>query len=108
MNIPVADKPLKEITVDKSTLGDVRSWSYSSLKTFESCPYRLYIQKVKKIQEPSSPAADRGTKIHQEAEDYVRGELGELPESLKKFKSEFEVLREGLSLIHISEPTRPY
>lgn len=97
MNIPVADKPLKEITVDKSMLGDVRSWSYSSLKTFESCPYRLYIQKVKKIQEPSSPAADRGTKIHQEAEDYVRGELGEMPESLKKFESEFEVLREGFA-----------
>ena len=97
MNIPVGDKPLREVTVDPSQLGDVRAWSYSTLKTYEQCPYRVYIQKVRKIREPSSPAAERGSLIHQEAEDYVRGELGEMPESLKKFESEFEVLREGFA-----------
>ena len=67
--------------------------SYSALKVFEECPYRSYIQRGKKVPEPSSPAADRGTQIHQEAEDYVKGELGELPDSLKKFKDDFEELR---------------
>ena len=93
MNILVSDKPLKE--EPPKPLGDVRAWSYSSLKTFESCPYRLYIQKVKKIREPSGKAAERGTLIHQEAEDYVNGKIGDLPETLIKFKSEFEVLRQG-------------
>jgi hypothetical protein len=75
-------------------LGDVRAWSYSALKVFEECPYRTYISRVKGIKEPSGPAADRGTQIHQLAEDYVNGTIGELPKELKKFKDEFEELRE--------------
>lgn len=87
---PDITKPLEK----PEQLGELKAWSYSALKVFEECPYRSYIQKVKKIQEPSSPAADRGTQIHQEAEDYVKGELGELPASLSKFKNDFEQLRD--------------
>ena len=75
-------------------LGDVKAWSYSALKVFEECPYRTYISRVKGVKEPSGPAADRGTQIHQLAEDYVNGTIGELPKELKKFKDEFEELRE--------------
>ena len=85
-NVIASDKP-KE-------LGLIPAWSYSSLKTYESCPYRIYIAKVKKVQEDYGPAAERGTQIHQQAEDYVKGELGELPDTLKKFTSQFESLRE--------------
>jgi|TARA_R110000823_G_scaffold135250_2_gene264246 CRISPR/Cas system-associated exonuclease Cas4 (RecB family) len=74
-------------------LGLIPAWSYSSLKTFESCAYRIYISKVKKIQEDYGPAADRGTKIHTQAEDYVQGKLNQMPDTLKKFHSQFEVLR---------------
>jgi RecB family exonuclease len=79
-----------------SKLGPVSSWSYSSLKVFEECPYRTYIQKVKRIPEPSSPAADRGTAIHKLAEDYVKGELDKMPSELNpsKFKDDFEELRQ--------------
>jgi hypothetical protein len=73
-------------------LGPVPAWSYSALKVFEECPYRTYISKVKKIPEPSSPAADRGTLIHEEAEHYVDG-TGEFTKSLQKFKNDFEELR---------------
>ena len=75
------------------TLGDVRAWSYSALKVYEDCPYRTYISRVKGVKEPSGPAADRGTQIHQEAEDYVNGTLGEMPDSCKKFEDQFEELR---------------
>lgn len=75
------------------TLGPVKAWSYSALKVFEECPYRTYISRVRRVQEPSSPAADRGTQIHQEAEDYVNGTLGEFPQSLSKFRDDFEELR---------------
>ena len=78
-------------------LGQVRSWSYSALKVFEECPYRTYISRVKKIREPTNPAAQRGSDIHQLAEDYVRGELGDLPNELKKFEGEFKVLKEGFA-----------
>ena len=87
---PDADK----LFTDKAPLGPVTAWSYSALKVFEECPYRTFLSRVKRIPEPSSPAADRGSQIHQEAEDYVNGTLGEFPESLKKFKAEFEELRE--------------
>ena len=83
----------EKVTAAPTELGPIIAWSYSALKVFEECPYRAYIQRVKKVQEPSSPAADRGTHIHQEAEDYVKGELGELPDSLKKFEDEFDELR---------------
>lgn len=75
-------------------LGQVRAWSYSALKVFEECPYRTYISKVKGVKEPSGPAADRGTHIHQLAEDYVNATIGELPKELEKFKSQFNSLRE--------------
>lgn len=87
---------LKPIEVPEQ-LGELKSWSYSALKVFEQCPYRSYIAKVKKIQEESGPAAERGTMIHQQAEDYVNGTLGEFPDTLVKFKSEFEELREGFA-----------
>ena len=32
-------------------LGLIPAWSYSSLKTFETCPYRVYLAKVKNVEE---------------------------------------------------------
>jgi len=82
-----------EVTEDLE-LGYIPAWSYSTLKTFEQCNYRSYIAKVKKIQEDYGPAAARGTVIHDEAEQYVIGQLGELPDSLRKFEKQFKELRE--------------
>jgi CRISPR/Cas system-associated exonuclease Cas4 (RecB family) len=76
-------------------LGEVRAWSYSALKVFEECPYRTYISRVKGVKEPSNPAADRGTQIHQYAEDFVNGTIDEMPKELHKFKDQFEELRQG-------------
>ena len=82
-----------EVTEDIE-LGYIPAWSYSTLKTFEACAYRSYIAKVKKVSEDFGPAAARGTEIHKQAEDYVSGKLGELPDTLKKFTSQFKQLRE--------------
>jgi len=74
-------------------LGLIPAWSHSTLKTFEACAYRSYIAKVKRIQEDWGPAAKRGSTIHKQAEDYVCDKIAELPESLKKFESEFTLLK---------------
>lgn len=87
---PDLDKPLEKPT----EFGRLRAWSYSALKVFEECAYRSYIAKVKMIPEPSGPAAERGSVIHQEAEDYVAGKLEKLPLTLSKFTNEFEQLKE--------------
>lgn len=71
----------------------VPAWSYSTLSDFEKCPYKVWLAKVDKIPQPKHPAAERGTEIHKLAEDYVRGEIGELPKELSKFTKEFEELR---------------
>lgn len=84
-------KPLSKPT----SFGPVVAWSYSALKVFEECPYRTYISRVKRIPEPSSPAADRGSQIHDEAEKYVDGRIEEFPDSLMKFEKQFADLRAG-------------
>tara|TARA_Y100000361_G_scaffold104242_1_gene93970 strand:+ start:1506 stop:2261 length:756 start_codon:yes stop_codon:yes gene_type:complete len=75
-------------------LGLIPAWSHSTLKTFETCAYRSYIAKVKRIQEDFGPAAKRGSEIHEKAEHYVEGTLGELPPELKKFEQQFKELKE--------------
>lgn len=75
----------------------IPNWSASSLAQFEKCPYSLYLSRVLKSPRPE-PAHDsplvRGTRIHQEAEDYTRGALTDMPRSLAKFGEKFIDLRE--------------
>jgi|TARA_R100001463_G_scaffold8974_4_gene27147 CRISPR/Cas system-associated exonuclease Cas4 (RecB family) len=93
---PDLDKVIQPETPEE--LGLIPAWSHSTLKTFETCAYRSYIAKVKRIQEDFGPAAARGTVIHQLAEDYVSGKLKELPVELNKFTSEFAHLRDMYEL----------
>jgi len=74
-------------------LGPIKAWSFSTLSKFEECPYRVYLNKVEKIPEPSGGAADRGTAIHTMAEDYVQGLIGELPDELSNYTDSFKLLR---------------
>lgn len=90
-----ATRPDGDIELSKpEKLGQVRAWSYSALKVFEECAYRTYISRVKRIPEPSSPAADRGSAIHDMAENYVNGTLEKFPNELQKFSAEFAELHE--------------
>lgn len=72
----------------------ITTWSFSTLQRFEECPYRVYLNKVERIKEPSGPAAERGTAIHEKAEEYVLGHLDNLPKELEKFNSSFKRLKE--------------
>ena len=74
-------------------LGLIPAWSHSTLKVFETCAYRSYIAKVKRISEDYGPAAKRGSEIHAQAEKYVDGRLTEFPDTLSKFTSQFERLK---------------
>jgi hypothetical protein len=82
----------------------IKAWSYSRLSVFEQCPLRAKLAYIDKIPEPERPlppgktehANDRGTRIHEAAEMFVRGGVELLPE-LQSFKDEFENLR---SLYH--------
>jgi len=93
---PDQNKVDAEATVQADALqvlGPIKAWSFSTLTKFEECPYRVYLNKVEKIPEPSGSAADRGTAIHTLAEDYVQGHIGELPDELSKYTESFKQLR---------------
>lgn len=71
----------------------IHSWSYSKLIDFEQCPYRVKLRYVDKVPGTKAPAAERGTAIHQMAEDYVRSKLKDLPLELRHFKDDFAALK---------------
>lgn len=80
----------------------ISSWSHSRLATFEQCKYRAYLLYDQKVQEPERPlppgktehANDRGTRVHQDCEDYVRGKTDVMPpEARKNFGPEMEDMR---------------
>lgn len=87
-------------------LGLIPTTSFSSLSNFEKCPWHLYLSKVEKCPDVAGPAAQRGTEIHDKAENFIIGNSGdELPKELSKFASLFEDLRARYSegRIHVEE-----
>jgi len=79
---------------NKPKLGLVPAWSYSRLKSFEECPYKVYIASVKKIQEPQGAAAARGEAIHLLGEAFVKGETDVVPKEYNFFEVPLRRARE--------------
>lgn len=59
-------------------------WSYSSLSTYESCPARWKYGYLDNIYSPPSPAMVRGTRLHLDCENYLKGNLMRVPYELSK------------------------
>lgn len=82
------------------TPAKMKTVSFSRLTDFEKCKYLAKLKYVDRIPEPERPlppgktehANDRGTRIHEGAELYVKGGVELLPE-LAQFKDDFEELR---------------
>lgn len=81
-------------------MAKIKSWSYSRLLDFEGCPLMAKLKIIDKIPEPERPlppgktehANDRGTRVHNECEMYVRGQ-GPFPTEAKYFKDELDALK---------------
>lgn len=53
------------------------AWSYSSLTSFETCPWRWKLTKwTKEVSEPQTEATMSGNRTHQALEKYVKNESG--------------------------------
>jgi hypothetical protein len=78
----------------------IKTVSFSRLQDFEKCKYLAKLKYIDRIPEPERPlppgksehANDRGTRIHEAAELFVRGGVELVPE-LASFKDDFEELR---------------
>lgn len=80
----------------------INSWSYSRLADFERCKFLAWLKYDQKIPEPERPlppgktehANDRGTRIHESCERYVRGDSDELAlEAEQFFGPQLDLLR---------------
>lgn len=68
-------------------------WGWSKLDVFHQCPRKFHYQFMKKLPTGSSPAMERGAKLHEVCECYVRGWVNELPEELIFWKDALDRLR---------------
>lgn len=72
----------------------IKSASHTRLVDFESCNFKAYLKHAMRVPDPNpSPAADRGTAIHQMGEDFIRGKIKSIPNELSKFADEFISVR---------------
>lgn len=79
----------------------ISAGSYSRIQVFESCPKRAELAYVQRIKEPDRPPLpngkeypnDRGTRVHDQAEEYVRGQRPDLVPELLNFEDELTNLR---------------
>jgi hypothetical protein len=59
-------------------------WSYSSVSTYESCPAKWKYGYIDNLPSPPSAAMARGSRLHSDCENYVKGDLMVVPFELKK------------------------
>lgn len=80
----------------------IESWSHSKLGDFEKCKFLCWLKHDQKIPEPERPlpagktehANDRGSRIHDNCEQYVNGTIDQLtPEADKFFGPQIDLLR---------------
>lgn len=80
----------------------INSWSHSKLSDFDKCKRMFWLKHDQKIPEPPRPlpagktehANDRGTRVHDNCEGYVRGEHDALtPEADKHFGLQLDLMR---------------
>ena len=88
----------------ENELKKISAWSFSRLSKFEQCPYSVYLASIAKEPGPEKDpdkesAADRGSRIHEEAENFVQGITSDLPSTLSKpkIKQGLEMLKEMYS-----------
>lgn len=80
----------------------IKSWSYSRYALWVECPAKFKYKHIDKIPEERGPAMIRGEEIHKLAEDYTIGKLKKMPQELKLFKNEFELLKKSKPFVEQS------
>ena len=74
------------------------TWSYSAYSQWRECPRKAYYTRILKLPQPSSPQMDRGTAIHQLAQNFVEGKHVDIPNELRPFKAQFTMLRDSKAM----------
>lgn len=86
-------------------MSTIRGWSYSRLSDFEKCRHMAKLKYIDRIPEPerelrpgqTEHANDRGSRIHEEIEQYTRGLTDAFPNEARHFRGEVDRLRAGFA-----------
>ena len=65
------------------------SWSFSRYNTWRLCPLKAKLGYLDKIREPPSAPMERGIRVHNDAERFIKGKTRVLAEELKSFRALF-------------------
>lgn len=76
-------------------LGQIKTWSFSALKDFEACAYRAYLKSIAKLPQPESEHLKRGNEMHALCEQVIKGEIDEIPKSLKNVAARLRMYQES-------------
>lgn len=95
INAKMQEKKQQLIDLRTAPLGPIPTWSMSRLFDFEECPYKVYLSKVEKMPDPSGPAAERGTMIHEHIENYINGNHSDVIKEMHGFQKLIDQLRDG-------------
>jgi len=70
------------------------AWGFSKLDTYRTCPAKFKFQFIDKLPSGSSPAMERGTKMHQNIESYLNGWVTTLIPEVIAWKEALDALKE--------------
>lgn len=90
----------KVIAIHPADIPGLKTWSHSRLALFEQCKHRVFLKHIAKEPEPERAlppgklehANDRGSRIHENGELFVKGKAKLCPELRKFFTLEYERL----------------
>jgi len=79
--------------MSKIPIQQITAWSFSRYSTYKQCPLKAKFQFIDKIKEPGNEAMQRGAKVHDDAEAFIKGKIKVMPQELKKFSKLFRRLK---------------
>lgn len=71
-----------------------KKWSYSAYSKHATCPRAYMHAYVERLPQPQHPKAERGIRIHKEAELYIIGEAALPPAEMQYFRDDLDALRQ--------------
>lgn len=84
------------------------NWSFSSLMVYESCPLRFKLARIDKLPElprPPDNPMERGNRVHDRLEKYVKGQSNEMDTEAKRIDDFVEALDHARDLYAMGKAT---
>lgn len=79
-------------------MNQIKAWSYSRWTTYQQCPAKAKYQIIDRLPMQQNEAMERGSRLHELADKYLRGALKTVPAELKNIAPELRALKKVRAL----------